>query len=235
MASALRHEAEAETALAKEAFKRKDYQAAAYGFGRALEIHEEAGGEPPEGLHLLHSNHSAALAALGFHEASLSAARQSIALGGTSFVKGQYRAALALVALERWDEAQEACQAALAVTPESAQLLAMLQKCQQAMARRTEAEMLRVALPKDDVAVGGMPATQPSASVSAPAVAPTAAMAAAAAAALDRDWAAAQERARAARDQGATASRMEREALEAELKCAVDPAAQTLPPRPISG
>jgi len=161
MASALRHEAEAETALAKEAFKRKDYQAAAYGFGRALEIHERAGGEPPEGLHLLHSNHSAALAALGFHEASLSAARQSIALGGTSFVKGQYRAALALVALEQWDEAQEACQAALAVTPESAQLLAMLQKCQQATARRTEAEMLRVALQdgphadtNNDVAIG---------------------------------------------------------------------------------
>jgi tetratricopeptide (TPR) repeat protein len=222
MASALQKDAEAETALAKEAFKRKDYETAAYGFGRALELHEEAGGEPPEDLHLLHSNHSAALAALGFHEASLAAARQSVALGGASFVKGHYRAALALDALERWDEAQVACQAALAVAPESLQLLGLLQKCQQATVRRTEDEKLQTA--------GGPAAAQPSASVMAAMVAPTAAMAAAAAAELDREWVAAQERTRAERDQSATASRSEREALEAELKCAAVPADQS-PPR----
>ena len=88
---------------ARAAFKRADYAAAAEGFARALEL-----GEANEKAHLLHCNHSAALAALGQHEAALQAASRAVA-EDPAFVKGHYRRALSLAALERWGEACEAC------------------------------------------------------------------------------------------------------------------------------
>jgi len=214
----LREEAYAEAALAKAAFQRRDFESAAMGFGRAIELHEEAAGPLPDGMHLLHCNHSAALALLGFNEASLAAARRSVDLGGASFVKGIYRAALALVEMERWDEAAEACEAALVATPDSTQLQQLLDKCRHVTVQRTEAQMLQAALPKPTAPT---PAPRSTVAHAAPPVmAPTPAMAAAAAVALDSEWAAARERSRAARDQRESAAKSERENLEAELKYA---------------
>jgi hypothetical protein len=140
---------EAAAEVAKERFKEKDYEAAATGFARAIELHEGAG-LPPEAsiLHLLYCNRSAALASLGRHDEALSAARSSVAHGGDGFVKGHYRAALALVELQRWAEASAACRAGLAAAPGSAQLSGLLERCRAEAARCVEAKLLRAALPE---------------------------------------------------------------------------------------
>ena len=85
------------------AFKAGDFAVAAAGFALALQLNE--GGEP----HLIHSNHAAALSALGDHTGALAAAEASL-VGQPGFVKGHYRKALALTSLSRWTAAIEACE-----------------------------------------------------------------------------------------------------------------------------
>lgn len=111
---------------ATAAFKAGDYETAAALFRRAISLGHE---EP----HALYGNVAACQASLGKHEAALAAADAAIA-ASSEYVKGHYRRALALSALERWDDAVAACKLALklpgATGAVSDQLSTLLAKCE---------------------------------------------------------------------------------------------------------
>jgi len=118
--------ARAAKADALAAFKAGDYATASALFTRAISL----GGEEP---HALHANVAACQEKLGKHEAALEAANAAINANG-SYVKGHYRRALALSALERWDDAVVTCRLALhkaEAGPAADQLSALLAKCEE--------------------------------------------------------------------------------------------------------
>jgi len=101
--------AASEKARGGAAFKAGDFDEAAAAFAAALTLDDA----PAIGVHTLHNNRAAALAALGRHEDALHAADEALRTGGASFVKAHYRRALALQSLGRHEEAAAACTAGL--------------------------------------------------------------------------------------------------------------------------
>ena len=72
-----------EKARGSKAFASGDYEAAVAAFGSALTLEDAS----VVGVHTLHNNRAAALAALGRHEEALQAAERALAAGGRAALR----------------------------------------------------------------------------------------------------------------------------------------------------
>lgn len=203
-----------------EAFKAGDYGRAASLFMRAIEL----GGADS---HLLYSNRSAALMSATRYSEALQAAEAALqGFGGKGFIKGHYRRAIALEALERWEEASHVCQLGIELAEtegdsSSLQLCELKRRCQERMATQREGGASTMSASMVATEVEQMPAdSKDTALASSTATAAAAAAAAAtAAAATAASIAATTDKARAAEATLLEAAAKRRELAEEERRC----------------
>jgi len=128
--------AEAKKAEGNNFFKKGDYRSAIPFYTEAIEI------DPS--MHTYYSNRSACYAGLNDWENALKDGESCIKVN-KQFIKGYYRAAIALKSLERWDKAVDTIKMGLGIDPSNQDLKGIQRECEEESRKLKVAQLTKIA------------------------------------------------------------------------------------------